>query len=112
MHKSLYEFPVLVEALEIVSFFLDSKLLKHCLNYFLCQISFNPLMNRYSERLFRLLLDSLWIEDDHRFVKDVISEIKVQVVGFGMCELKEFMQSDRKENIIFVQEQWQKNLFL
>ncbi len=110
MHKSLYEFPVLVEALEIVSFFLDSTFFENRLHYFLCQISFNPL-NRYSERLIRLRLDSLWIEDDHRFVKDVISGIKkVQVVG--ICELKEFMQSDRKENTIFVQEQWQKNLFL
>jgi hypothetical protein len=73
MHKSLYEFPVLVEALEIVSFFLDSILFENCVHYFLCQIALSPL-NRYSDRIVRLSFLSLWTENDHRFVKDVPSQ--------------------------------------
>jgi hypothetical protein len=108
MHESLREFPVLVEALEVVSFFLDTTDFENCVNHFLCQIACNPL-NRYSERLVHLDLVSLWTEDDHSFVKDVIAGIKeVQVVGG--CEKKDYMQSDRKENTIFVQEQWQRTL--
>lgn len=108
MHESLCEFPALVEALVVVSFFLDTTDFERYVNAFLCQIALYP-MNRNSERFIYLRLDTSWTEDDHRFVKDVISGIKdVQVVGG--CEKKDFMQSDRQENSIFIQEQWQRTL--
>jgi hypothetical protein len=66
-------------------------------------------LNKDSERNCHLRTFSLWSEEDHSFVKEVIAEIRqVQVVG--VCEKRDFMQSDRKEKSIFVQEQWQRIL--
>jgi hypothetical protein len=53
MHKSLREFPVLVESLEVVSFFLDITHFKDCVSALLYEIAQNPL-NKYSERLVHL----------------------------------------------------------
>jgi hypothetical protein len=91
-----------------MSCFLDTLDFEYCVNEFVCQLARYPL-NRNSERINHLRLVSLWTEDDHRFVKDVIAGIKqVQVVGG--CEKEDFMQSDRMENTMFVQETWQRTL--
>jgi hypothetical protein len=108
MHESFRQFPILIEALEVVSLFLDTADFEECVNEFLCQIAHNPL-NKNSERHYHLRTFSSWTEEDHRFVKQVIAGIK-QVHVVGGCEKKDFMQSDRKEKSIFVQEQWQKTL--